>query len=1144
MRRRSRALARLLPVTALLPLGLTGLVHPNTTPAVASAARPLTVSSAAPATQASPAVMRVPASLLHGAAVPVMIELRTPARTLLQHEPQLQSLLSGVRAQLLQALRLDGARDIYSYHLIPDVAATLPGSDLPALLKQPGIASIVLDRQHPLLPLPDREALSSVTTLAPTARRGADTAPGGNGTTGATVNTPQTVEPESYALTHADTVNARGITGAGVRVAIIDSGLDLSQPDLSSVAATDGQGNPVRVDFTGTGFQDTVGHGTACASMIAAQGRVLYSGDNHTLVQVYPAPVVGKTSTVYRSHFTMHGMAPGVRIMTAKIFDTRAPYGGGYDSWIVRAIEWAVDHHANVISESFGGLTVPSDGTDPTATADQAAVRAGVTVVVADGNEGPGQTTIGSPATAPGVIAVGASTDFRNFGQTGFLATYGDTTNDNIASFTSRGPTTDGRARPDVVAPGAFGWGLYPVRGSADGPTTPPYDVGSFGGTSQATPVTAGAAALVIQAFRQAHGGHGPSPAVVRSILMSSAHDLGYPAFDQGAGRVDALEAVQTAAHVGPSFMMAPNAVAIASDTGAPFRTGFTVTNTGSTAQRYAFDAVGSHQTSVRQWNGTINGTHLAVYRFVAAPGMERMVGSVYWNSADRYDVGGSSKEVAMRVSLYDPLGRFVNYSYGVGTGYASAQAAHPMPGLWSLVVTENGRKDNNGVRRYTREGFQARLETYTSVGYGTLSPTAVTLAPGHSARITFTGYTPTDAGAKVLSIHVTGDHTAVLPVVLTSYVTVRNSNGLFRGIFTGASTGYFSLDNENKVYALDVAPGTQSLRVDLRWPNPGYGFLMLLVDPTGEIVDGQFNGIRNTGGATPFDLSVREVEALWTRPAAGRWEIVVMDAVFSGKQRSEEFNGQVRLNDTPVTPASLRRVVLPGSTFDVPLSIRNNNGPSVAEGYIGYAVTDGYSAIPLGTIRGPFGPPSASGTSIYTYTTGFVPPGTRMVSTSFTSVNPNVPIDLAFADPIGFARAQGQGGPVRIDGHIYQGTTATVTGHELPIGQWNGTVTLRRPIDAGAHTGLVGTSVAYARTPLSWVTFDHGLRDGRITGGQPLILLPGQSSALHATITVPLTASPGSYHAYLYVYSVFGDQVASIPLTIVVQPHTGVENE
>src|SRR5439155_27064487 len=177
-----------------------------------------------------------------------------------------------------------------------------------------------------------------------------------------------------------------------------------------------------------------------------------------------------------------------------------------------------------------------------------------------------------------------------------------------------------------------------------------------------------------------------------------------------------------------------------------------------------------------------------------------------------------------------------------------------------------------------------------------------------------------------------------------------------------------------------------------------------------------------------------------------GRGQVIVMDAIFAGRQPAEPFSGRVTLDDNLVRPLALTRAVLPGDTFDIILPVRNESGPNVAEGYIGYATADSYSKIPLGTFRGPFGNSGhIAGSDVYTYTTGFVPPGTRTIVSSIAVIHPSVAADLAFAEPfIGFARAEGEPALVRIGGQTYQGSTATVTGRELPIGPWFGLVTLR----------------------------------------------------------------------------------------------------
>ncbi|HKC74050.1 MAG TPA: S8 family serine peptidase, partial [Chloroflexota bacterium] len=262
---RSRSLIHLVPV-ALLLLG-----WPLAARAPVAAAAPL--AARAPLAAAAPRqpVLAVPRALLHRAAVHVIVEMTgaSPTAALRPRSSQLQSLLAGVRAHLLAVLGAEHARDVYAFHLVPQIAATVPGADLPGLLAQPGVRAIVLDQWHRLAPTSGVASVARAVAAA------------GTGPTGVrrVVDAAQTVEPESFDLTGAHMAQAHGYDGAGVRVAIIDSGLDVTQPDLAGLLATDAQGTPLRVDFTGTDLQDTVGHGTACAGLIAAQGRGLYTAD-------------------------------------------------------------------------------------------------------------------------------------------------------------------------------------------------------------------------------------------------------------------------------------------------------------------------------------------------------------------------------------------------------------------------------------------------------------------------------------------------------------------------------------------------------------------------------------------------------------------------------------------------------------------------------------------------------------------------------------------------------------------------------------------------------------------------------------------------------------------------------------------------
>ena len=165
------------------------------------------------------------------------------------------------------------------------------------------------------------------------------------------------------------------------------------------------------------------------------------------------------------------GVAPKALLLNGKVISND---GHVYDSWVIRGIEWALDEDADVISLSFGGWDYDSSGRDPMSMAVTNAWDSGVVVTVGAGNEGAGEVSIAYPACAKKAIAAAASD-----------------VNDKIPSFSSRGPTSDGRVGIDVAAPGVEVW--FPVPGGG---------YGTSSGTSGACPHVAGAAALLLQAYQ------------------------------------------------------------------------------------------------------------------------------------------------------------------------------------------------------------------------------------------------------------------------------------------------------------------------------------------------------------------------------------------------------------------------------------------------------------------------------------------------------------------------------------------------------------------------------------------------------------------------------------------------------------------
>jgi subtilisin-like proprotein convertase family protein len=156
--------------------------------------------------------------------------------------------------------------------------------------------------------------------------------------------------------------------------------------------------------------------------------------------------------------------------------------------------------------------------------------------VVSAGNSGAGGNTIGSPGTAKNVITVGASESVRAIGATdgcGVPDTGANSARD-IINFSSRGPTDDGRIKPDIVAPGTHVAGAQPQVGAdfnGSGTCNPQFPAGStlytlVSGTSQAAPVVTGFASLIYQWYQSKNAGVAPSPALTKALMINTASDL------------------------------------------------------------------------------------------------------------------------------------------------------------------------------------------------------------------------------------------------------------------------------------------------------------------------------------------------------------------------------------------------------------------------------------------------------------------------------------------------------------------------------------------------------------------------------------------------------------------------------------------
>ncbi|WP_254125194.1 S8 family peptidase [Amycolatopsis sp. CA-230715] len=277
---------------------------------------------------------------------------------------------------------------------------------------------------------------------------------------------------------------AKGLTGAGTTVAVVDSGIDEQHPDLAGKTVGS-------ADFSGEGdIVDRYGHGTHVASIIAGTGAA--SG--------------GK----YR------GVAPDAKLLVAKVFGAS---GESDTAQVMSGVDWAVGQGAKVVNLSLGAGI--SDGADPLSEqVDTLSAKNGTLFVVAAGNSGPGERTVTTPGSAAAALTVGA-VDRDN----------------SIAWFSSRGPRLrDALVKPEISAPGV---GIVAARAAGTSMGEPVDDFYTRqSGTSMATPHVAGAAAILLQQHP------GLSGSALKDILVSTAKDVGLRWYEQGSGLLDIAKAV------------------------------------------------------------------------------------------------------------------------------------------------------------------------------------------------------------------------------------------------------------------------------------------------------------------------------------------------------------------------------------------------------------------------------------------------------------------------------------------------------------------------------------------------------------------------------------------------------------------------
>jgi Subtilase family len=926
------------------------------------------------------------------------------------------------------------------------------------------------------------------------------------------------LEPEALTSIHAASTDGSPsaqdlATGAGVKVAYLADGIDPNNPDFIRP-----NGQHVIVDykdFGGDGPLPDEGGAEAFgdASSIAAQGTV--SHDLSKFVNAaYPLPA--------GCNIRILGVAPGASIVALKVFGAN-----GTDVAELQAIDYAVTvDHVDVINESLGLNQFPDSSSRADFQAfNDAAIAAGVTVTNSSGDAGV-TGTVGSPAADPLTISVGASTDNRLYAQTGYamagLSNH-KWVSDNISALSSAGITQEGRTI-DLTAPGEGNWAVC-ENNVTECPNfqSPPKlsDIQSFGGTSESAPLTAGVAALVIQAYRSTHHGNSPTPAVVKKIITSTATDMGLPADEQGSGLLNARAAVEEAlTYPGTKGSHGVKShIALSTDQftvhGAPGTTQtrkVRVTNVGGHALSVktgsrTFSTFSSH-TKTTSFNSTTlptvpyatTGVPWAVQKttFSVPKGTERLSTQMIWQGAAS---GPKGADTIVRLTLLAPDGTLVANSRPQGgpatPDYSNLDVRTPVSGTWTAVFYSLA-----GAAGYTGP-ITLRTQNQHAVSVGNVSPSHLSLAPGQKKSVSVRFKTPPSGGDAAYSVTFADSNggRASVSAVLRALIPIKHSVGHFTGTITGGNARAQS-PGQTFSYEFDVPSHQRDLGVSLKLTK-GAGDIVdaVLIAPNGEVGDINSNVFVAPDGNLLQGTGVQTFDAA---PQAGRWRlVVVVQNPVTGTELRQTLLGAIILGSVhasaPGLPTSSAVKLTKGVAKTVQLHFTNTGVEPVALGVEGRTQTQQtMAAVPIQGSESFKLPEDLSNAPVYQ-----VPPETNRFS-----------VTAASALKLQAQIQNGTGSGLELVGTAGNTSTASVSEFvgNVTQGFWFSNATEIGPFPDGGAPAGTATQTASVRTfgfdpAVTSAAGDPYLNGVNASAPEPapVVVAPGDS------VTIPVTITPGA---------------------------------
>jgi hypothetical protein len=1062
------------------------------------------------------------------------------------------------QAPVMSELGQVGAQRVKPFHMVNALAAIVSDGEAERLKVNPAVAQVVPDVViHHKSRTAAAKSESHPTSLP------LNVIPGACASNGSVQ-----LEPEALLTTNTDsddplaqTARSLGFTGAGVKVAYIADGVD---PKNINFIRRDGSSAFIDYkDFSGDGpgRQTDGGEAFLDSNSIAGQGIAVY---NVNAFSTQPDPGACK--------IRIEGVAPGASLVGLDVFGT---FEDTTQSNFLQAIEYAVTvDHVDVLNESFGGNDFPDiTSMDVTKEFNDAAIAAGVTVTVSTGDAGP-TNTIGSPSTDPAVISAGATTTFQLYAQTNlgaarYFASSG-WLDDNISALSSGGFSETG-ATVDLVAPGDSNWTSCDASALFSDCTNflgQPSVVQATGGTSESAPLTAGAAALVIEAYRKSHGGASPSPALIKQILISTATDLGTPASQQGAGNINTFKAVLLAetidarssrsgpAAFGQALLLNPTQLNAVAAPGTTQDWSVTVTNPSAVGQfvQVSGRSFGAQQhvqkgsvqlkdkTSPQFIDQSGFQNNYEIINFEVAPGEDLL------NASIAYPGNPANGLTVAQLSLIDPLGRFSASSVPQGVGnFGSVSVRSPAAGKWTGIIygITAAEKGINGT-----VPWQASTQRFAP--FGSVSPSRFFLAAGATETVHVTAKTPSapgdDAGSIVLTSsgggfdNYVGVESNSIPVTLRSLVDLTHG-GAFAGVLTGGN-GRAPGVGQVAYYEFNVPTGHESITANVSLTNDaGDPVGAYLINPDGVAV-----GFGQNSATGPNTLALT---ANTLNPVAGTWTLIVDFAEpVVGNEISQPFTGNILLDDVKASasglPDSLFTMLPTGVPVTVPVRITNTGAAPNA-----YFIDARLNTVSATTLASLSPPPSSNGYPLPLGSTSSTATPVWLVPTETSGVqasaNATLPVEFDFS-------------PFPGDPDVFGAPTSSTTaagsyapaGGVVEPGIWTASPDEIGPFATPAPAGFVNMSmVATTKAFDPAVTSPTGdlwlasVDPSALGSFNPVVVKPGASVVVNVTITP--TGTPGSVvSGTLYIddamgavppYSqTTGNEVTAIPYSYTVK--------